>query len=177
MAFEFKFDNLETVIAQIEQQKEDLKNKERIALERVCQRLITLIQLYSNGAVSDELYQEQRSKGVSTYIPATEYSGGFQCSYVVNKHSATVTVVDKDLFFIEFGAGKYANGFNPLKDEISMPTGRGTYGLGLGRLDRWHFTDSRGRLMAKGTPATMPIFKAIEQVKTEIPTICKGVFE
>lgn len=177
MNIKVEFENLFTVMNEIEFRKQDLINKKRIFLNRVCQRMITLIEAYSAGAVSDELYEEHRSKGIYTYTPANKYSKPYACTYEVGNKTCRVAVQAEDLFFIEFGAGHFATGLNPLSDEVSFSTERGSYGHGLGVLDSWHFTDEQGRrLKSTGTPATMPIFKAIEQTKAELPNIFRGVY-
>lgn len=176
MSFELDF-NVEEVRLQIEMMKSDLQNKKELALQRICERLMTLIEAYSNNVVADDIYRVNRVGKTYAYIPATKLSDGFECDYRVGKDKATVRVNGEDLFFIEFGAGYGADGLNPLSSEVSFSTARGSYGNHNGLKDFWFFKDNGETIMAKGTPSSKPISKAIEQVQLELPNILRGVFE
>ena len=82
----------------------------------------------------------------------------------------------KDLVFVEFGAGIYHNGAggqNPLATSVHFDTAIGSYGKGQGANKYWFVAHN---LISCGTPAYMPIQKALETVKPQIPTLVRQVF-
>ena len=87
-----------------------------------------------------------------------------------------------DAIFMEFGAGVYANGPvgqspNPLPIATQMGWTIGSYGKGNGRKTVWGFKDADGKLhLTRGTPASMPMYKAITSVVDDLEKIAKEVF-
>lgn len=168
---------MDEAISLVESLKRDLQNRKTKALRRICERLSALIQAYSANQVADDIYRVNRVGKKYSYIPATKLSKAFSCVYQVDNDKGIITVDGgKDTVFIEFGAGYGADGSNPLKADISFSVARGSYGKGNGKKDKWFFKDGGETIMAKGTPASKPIYLAIEQVKKEVPQILSEVF-
>ena len=85
-----------------------------------------------------------------------------------------VIVKGQEIAFIEFGAGIYHAGTgNPLSDSVQFPTEIGSYGKGHGLQPYWFVAHN---LISRGTPAYMPIWLAIQDIKQEVPTIVRQVF-
>lgn len=84
----------------------------------------------------------------------------------------------KAVFFIEFGAGVYYNGSEPYPEpRPSGVVGIGEYGLGHGKQDAWLFTDDEGKShYTHGTPATMPMYRAKQEIKNRLEEIARQVF-
>lgn len=88
----------------------------------------------------------------------------------------------EDAIFMEFGAGVYANGPvgqspNPLPIATEMGWTIGSYGKGNGRKMVWGFKDADGQLhLTRGTPASMPMYKAITAVVDDLEQIAKEAF-
>lgn len=80
-----------------------------------------------------------------------------------------------DIVFVEFGAGIYHNASvdNPLSEAVNFDTDIGSFGNGQGNKKYWFVAHN---LISCGTPAYMPIHNAIETIKPQIPTLCRGVF-
>ena len=94
----------------------------------------------------------------------------------VEARGNTVVVAGAEIAFVEFGAGAYYNGTgsnNPLATEVSFDTTTGSYGKGQGNNKYWFIAHN---LISCGTPAYMPVYRAIEAVKPQIPTIARGIF-
>ena len=94
----------------------------------------------------------------------------------VEARGNTVVVAGAEIAFVEFGAGAYYNGTgsnNPLATEVSFDTATGSYGKGHGNEKYWFIAHN---LISCGTPAYMPVYRAIEAVKPQIPTIARGIF-
>ena len=86
-----------------------------------------------------------------------------------------VYIGGEEIAFVEFGAGIYHNGgrSNPLADKVQFETAIGSYGQGNGNKKYWFVAHN---LISCGTPAYMPIYRAIEAVKPQIPMIAREIF-
>lgn len=97
--------------------------------------------------------------------------------YAAYAKGNTVVVEENggEIAFIEFGAGIYHNGgrSNPLADKVQFETAIGSYGQGNGNKKYWFVAHN---LISCGTPAYMPIYRAIEAVKPKIPMIAREIF-
>lgn len=111
---------------------------------------------------------------VSSSISVTVMPLGDASVVSVSSKSANpkTGAMQSDIAFVEFGAGKYASGSNPLGLPIS--TMRGSFGKGLGRQDRWFFASGYS---STGTPESNAIYRGLEKVRGEIPDIVREVFE
>lgn len=96
------------------------------------------------------------------------------------KHGAygTLVVENKDILFIEFGAGIIYNKGkkHPKADEFGY--GVGTYPGQIHAFDEegWFYWDGTKRIPSKGTEATMPVNKAYISMVDGIVRIAKEVF-
>ena len=93
--------------------------------------------------------------------------------YAVYARNNVVYVQDQEVAFVEFGAGIYHNAggtVNPLSSVVSFDTSIGSYGKGQGNNKYWFIAHN---LISCGTPAYMPIAKAIEAIKLMAPTIVR----
>ena len=95
--------------------------------------------------------------------------------------SRLVIAHGEDAVWIEFGAGVYHNGSagsypNPLAAPAHMAA-IGTYGLGHGAQEAWGYLGSDGKFhITRGTPAAMPLYRAVQSVAGDIVRIARGVF-
>ena len=97
--------------------------------------------------------------------------------------SENMTIViarGNDAVFCEFGAGVYHNGSagsspHPKGQELGLTIG--SYGQGKGSRKVWGYYDESGQLiLTRGTPASMPMYNAMQTVCGRISTIAKEVF-
>lgn len=99
----------------------------------------------------------------------------------MNGENVSVVVASgEDAVWVEFGAGVYHNGAagsspHPKGNELGFTIG--SYGKGNGRKTTWGYLDDDGELhLTHGTPATMPMYRAMETVSEEVYLIAKEVF-
>ena len=92
----------------------------------------------------------------------------------------TVLATGKDVIFIEFGAGVYFNGSvgsSPHPKGYEFGFTIGSYGKGRGGRETWAYYNDGKVQWTHGTKATMPVFKACEIIKLELPKIIKEVLQ
>ena len=95
---------------------------------------------------------------------------------------AVVMAIGEDAVWIEFGAGVYYNTAagtspNPLVMQNGLEFNIGSYSLYDPNKTTWFFYDENGdKQGTHGTPASMPFYRAITTVATDIAAIAKGVF-
>lgn len=87
----------------------------------------------------------------------------------------TVKIGGEEIVFVEFGAGIYHNAGtnNPLSEAVQFDTAIGSYGKGQGNNKYWFIAHNK---ISCGTPAYMPIYNAIQDLKPMIPAIVRGIF-
>lgn len=145
--------------------QQSLKNKNELFVRRLAEIGIPVIDRNIASTKGDS------KKSHNTYIKINSFG----------EYSQAVLVCEgKDLLFIEFGAGIHYNG-NP--GESNHPKGEemgytiGSYGKGLGKNDYWvYYTDDGRFLTSHGTEATMPVYKAGQEIIKRIREIAKEVF-
>lgn len=87
----------------------------------------------------------------------------------------------KDAVWVEFGAGVYHNGSvgstpNPLGKKFDFRIGE--YGMKMGRRKTWAFKDETGEVrLTHGTPANMPMYRALEAAINDFRKIVKEVWK
>lgn len=87
-----------------------------------------------------------------------------------------VVATGGDAIFIEFGAGVHHNGASgysphPWGEEHGFLIGE--YGKGKGANDKWALASD---VWSYGTPATMPMYNAVQALKQAFPSLVKEVF-
>lgn len=93
--------------------------------------------------------------------------------------TSLVIAVGEDAIWCEFGAGVYHNGSvgsspHPKGAELGFTIG--TYGEGKGARQVWGFYDGGELKLTHGTPASMPMYNAMQRVCDEIARIAQEVF-
>ena len=167
--------SIEAGIAALEEWKRDMEWRAKIVQDRIVDLLINRIQ--SNLAVAEHDLVEWYGSPVhvtSTYDVSASEEGNGAIITVVSKSADPKTGEFKpDIAFVEFGAGQYAKGNDPLREDVSFSTERGSYGKGYGVNDRWYFSSGYS---STGTPESDSIAIALAEVKEEIPFIVREVF-
>lgn len=100
---------------------------------------------------------------------------------VSERESITVVVADgKDAIWCEFGAGVYHNGSvgsspHPYGQDLGFTIGN--YGEGHGKQNVWGFVNKDGKvIVTRGTPASMPMYNATQEVMRKAIDIAREVF-
>ena len=93
--------------------------------------------------------------------------------------TSLVIAVGEDAIWCEFGAGVYHNGpvgSSPHPKGAELGFTIGTYGEGKGARQVWGFYDDGELKLTHGTPASMPMYNAMQRVCDEIARIAQEVF-
>ena len=107
--------------------------------------------------------------------------GSVEVSVEPQGDNTTVIIASgKDAVFMEFGAGVYYNGAvgsspNPWGTGLGFTIG--SYGKGNGRKEVWAYDGGDGQIhLTHGTPASMPLYRAVQSVSRDILKIAREVF-
>lgn len=154
-------------IKELERYKRDIQKKTELLRERVAERLADEARKGFNGAVSDDLI-----KGGQRYA---------QVDVSVDKRGSITVVVanGEDAVWVEFGAGVYHNGSpgtSPHPNGAELGFTIGGFGKGNGKKETWGFYEDGALKLSRGTPAVMPMSRAVTTVCNELSQIAKEVF-
>lgn len=175
ISFELSEKGVNRAIRELEQYKRDFEAKCDELLKRVADRLAEEAKRGFSGAIVDDLTEKSGSPRTASVEVKAEKRGDY---YVV--------VADgEDAVWVEFGAGVYHNGAvgsspNPLAGNVTgipnPPIAIGTFGVN-GRKTSWGFYEDGELKITHGTPATMPMYKAVQTVSREVLSIAREVFQ
>lgn len=159
---------IDKAIKELEEYKKDIKRKTALLQDRVAKRI-----------------EEEADKGFASAVVDDLVKGGYQkpdvtVNYTTQGDISVIVAQGEDAVWVEFGAGVYHNGNlgsspHPRGSELGMTIGG--YGQGKGKQKSWGFKDADGTLhVTRGTPAQMPLEKAVLSVLDELPQMAKEVF-
>ena len=159
---------IDKAIKELEEYKKDIKRKTALLQDRIAKRI-----------------EEEADKGFASAVVDDLVRGGYQkpdvtVNYTTKGDISIVVAQGEDAVWVEFGAGVYHNGNlgsspHPRGSELGMTIGG--YGQGKGKQKSWGFKDADGTLhVTRGTPAQMPLEKAVLSVLDELPQMAKEVF-
>lgn len=159
---------IDKAIKELEEYKKDIKRKTALLQDRIAKRI-----------------EEEANKGFASAVVDDLVRGGYQkpdmtVNYTTKGDISVVVAQGEDAVWVEFGAGVYHNGNlgsspHPRGSELGMTIGG--YGQGKGKQRSWGFKDADGTLhVTRGTPAQMPLEKAVLSVLDELPQMAKEVF-
>lgn len=172
ISFGLSEQDIDRALKELEQYKQEIIQKTNLLREKVAQRLADESQSGFAQAVSDTIVL----KGGSVVDLHSQVDVS-----VDNRGSVTVVIASgEDAIWIEFGSGVYYNGSpgtSPHPSGAELGFVIGGYGDGNGKKKVWGYKDDTGKLiLTHGTPAAMPMSKAITTVCNEISDIAKEVF-
>ena len=176
ISFKLSVDSIDKAIKELEEYKQWIERKTDEFRRRVAERLRDEAQDGFNRSIVDHLIVNPNNPDA----PHTPIKAEVK---VDTSDSGNVTVVfttGKDAVWVEFGAGVYFNGSagsspHPHGAELGLTIG--DYGYGMGRRRAWGYKDENGNIvLTRGTPATMPMMKAMTTVLNEIDSIAREVF-
>lgn len=155
-------------IRELEQYKRDFVRKVELLRVRVAERLAQKASDGFTGAVVDDLTHGESKKLADVKVS-------------VGDHGDVTLVIasGEDAIWVEFGAGVYHNGSagsspHPKGAELGFTIGE--YGKGYGKKAAWGFYEDGELHITRGTPAKMPMYRAMESVCNEIESIAREVF-
>lgn len=171
MAKKIKFSlneaSIDNAIKELEAYKRSVEEKTERLRIRVAEIIANDAQAgFNSSGVDDDLREGMRPAAVSV-------------SYRDNGDVTIVLAEGTDAVWVEFGAGVHYNGPvgqspNPLGRGLGLTIG--SYGKGHGARHVWGYKENGELVLTHGTPATMPMYKAVQAVCNNIDEIAKEVF-
>ena len=159
-------------IREIEAYKQEFLKKVDVYRNRLAEEIKTLASIGFNSAIVDDVIQGGSSRRASVQVSVSD------------KGTISVVVADgEDAVWCEFGSGVYHNGSvgsspNPYGKDLGFTIG--SYGKGYGKGQVWgYYTDpdsKTGLVLTHGTPASMPMYNAAQEVLRKSVAIAKEVF-
>lgn len=149
---------------------------------QIAERIKAAIQANVNGSILDDTfytYTKGQSRGIDTG-PIMGTSADVTVDIQTSGSNVTVIVVSgDDIVWLEFGAGVHYNNGDPnptYRGVVPGIVGIGQYGKGKGMNDSWMFTKNGERYRTHGTPASMPIYHAVQDSAQYIIDSIRSVF-
>ena len=162
---------IQRAINEVEQFKTDFLKKVDTYRKRICEEIAAQASANFGSAVMDDVINGSPRKPEVT----VDWSD--------NGKIAVVVANGEDAVWCEFGAGVYHNGSvgsspNPYGNDLGFTIG--SYGKGRGQQKVWgYYTDPEtktGLVLTHGTPASMPMYNAAQEVLRKSVEIAREVF-
>lgn len=159
---------IDRAIREMAQYKTEFLQKVELLREKVADRLAVEAQSGFTGAVVDDLIKRgQKFADVKVSVD--------------NRANLSVVVANgEDAVWVEFGAGVYHNGSpgsSPHPNGAELGFTIGSFDKGNGKKEAWGYYDENNELkLTRGTPATMPMYRAVQTVCNDIQNIAREVF-
>jgi hypothetical protein len=100
---------------------------------------------------------------------------------IEERDNLSVVIADgEDAVWVEFGAGVHHNGSagsSPHPSGAELGFTIGGYGKGRGKRETWGYYEDGELRLTHGTPATMPMYRAVKTVCDELTNITREVFQ
>lgn len=159
--------DIDRAIRELAQYKANFAKKVELLREKVAERLADEATKGFTGAVVDDLIKGgQRFAQVKVSVN--------------NRGNLSVVAADgEDAVWVEFGAGLHHNsspGSSPHPNGAELGFTIGSFGKGNGKKETWGFYEDGELKLSRGTPATMPMYRAVQTVCDDIQSIAKEVF-
>lgn len=158
---------IDRALRELTDYKQEIFQKAELLRDKVAERLAEEAKTGFSGAVVDDLV-----KGGQKFAQVDVS--------VDSRGSVTVVVASgEDAVWVEFGAGVYHNGSpgsspHPNGAELGMTIGG--FGKGNGKKKVWGYYEDGELKLTRGTPARMPMARAVTTVCNDIKEIAKEVF-
>ena len=167
ISFGLSTKEIDRALKELAEYKQEIIRKTELLRVKVADRLSEEAKTGFSGAVVDDLV-----KGGQKFAQVDVS--------VDNRGSVTVVVASgEDAVWVEFGAGVYHNGSpgsspHPNGAELGMTIGG--FGKGNGKKEVWGYYEDGELKLTRGTPARMPMARAVTTVCNDIKEIAKEVF-
>lgn len=167
ISFRLNSKDINTAIRELEKYKQQFLKKVDNYRKRIAEEIATNASLNFGRATLDHTV-----KGV-TRKPDVKVS-------VTERGQISIVVADgEDAIWCEFGAGVYYNGSvgsspNPYGNDLGFTIGN--YGFGFGRRQAWGYYADGTLVITRGTPASMPMYNAVQEIMRKSIDIAREVF-
>ena len=155
-------------IREVEKFKQEFQRKVDLYRKRIAEEIANQASLNFSSSVMDDVINGSPRKPDVT----VSFS---------DRGAISVVVADgEDAVWCEFGAGVYHNGSvgsspNPYGNDLGFTIG--SYGDGHGKQTAWGYYDEGGELViTRGTPASMPMYNAAQEIMRKAIEIAREVF-
>ena len=162
---------IQRAIDEVEKFKTDFQKKVDTYRKRIAEEIAVQASIYFDNAVMDDVINgSPRKPEVSV-------------NWSDDGKIAVVVANGEDAVWCEFGAGVYHNGSvgsspHPKGNDLGFTIG--SYGKGHGKQSVWgYYTDpdsKSGLVLTHGTPASMPMYNAAQEVLRKSVQIAREVF-
>ena len=160
--------DINRAIREVEKFKEDFRKKVDTYRKRIADEIAVQASLnFGNSTVDDVINGSSRRPDVQVSVS--------------ERGKVAVVIADgEDAVWCEFGAGVYHNGSvgsspNPYGNDLGFTIG--SYGKGYGKKQVWGYYDEDSNLvLTRGTPATMPMYNATQEIMRKSVEIAREVF-
>jgi len=160
--------DINRAIRELQEFKQDFLEKVDTYRKRIAEEIaVNASMLFANSVVDDVIQGSPRRPDVQVTV---DERGGI----------SVVVANGEDAVWCEFGAGVYHNGSvgsspNPFGTDLGLTIG--SYGKGHGKQSAWGYYDEDGNLViTRGTPASMPMYNAVQEVARKSVEIAREVF-
>ena len=160
--------DINRAIRELQEFKQDFLEKVDTYRKRIAEEIaVNASMLFANSVVDDVIQGSPRRPDVQVTV---DERGGI----------SVVVANGEDAVWCEFGAGVYHNGSvgsspNPFGTDLGLTIG--SYGKGHGKQSAWGYYDEDGNLViTRGTPASMPMYNAVQEVARKSVEIARRVF-
>lgn len=168
ISFGLSTTEINRAIREVEKFKKEFEKKVETYRKRIAEAIAANAEInFASSSMDDVIKGNTRKPNVTVSVS--------------ERGDIAVVVADgEDAVWVEFGAGVYHNGSpgsspHPNGSELGFTIG--SYGKGYGKANAWGYYDSDDRLIiTRGTPASMPMYNAAQQVSKEAISIAKEVF-
>lgn len=171
ISFGLSTEEIDKAVRELTDYKQELIRKTELLRERVAERIAEEAQSGFMGAIVDD---QILTGGVSSPIYA-----GVNVS-IDDRGSVTAVIANgEDAVWVEFGAGVHYNGtpgLSPHPNGAELGLTIGSFGKGKGKKETWGFYEDGELKLSRGTPARMPMSRAVAAVCNEISEMAKEVF-
>ena len=171
ISFSLNTKDIERAIKELDTYKAEFQRKVDTYRKRIADEIAVNASLnFGSAIVDDRLRGGPRRANVTVSVSD-------------NGNIAIVVANGEDAVWCEFGAGVYHNGAvgsspNPYGSDLGFTIG--SYGKGYGKQQVWGYYadpgDKTSLVLTRGTPATMPMYNAVQEVMKKAIEIAKGVF-
>lgn len=168
ISFRLNPKDIEVAIKELEIYKQEFLNKVDIYRRRIAEEIATNASLrFGSATMEHTITGGTRKPNVRVGVD--------------ERGQISVVVADgEDAVWCEFGAGVYHNGSvgsspNPYGKEIGFTIG--SYGKGYGKAKAWGYYDNGQLVITRGTPASMPMYNAVQEVTKKAIEIAREVWK
>lgn len=160
---------IDKAIQEVEQFRQNFRMKVDTYRKRIADEIAVQASLNFGSSIVNDAIKGGSPRSASVQVSVSEQG------------AVAVVVADgEDAVWCEFGAGVYHNGSvgsspNPYGTTLGFTIG--SYGKGYGKRQAWGYYDEGGELViTRGTPATMPMYNAAQEIMRKSVAIAREVF-